>query len=582
MSAPSPKLAIRAAALAAFLATAALGWNLAGGSATAPPETGGPAATSAKTSKRPDRGTGRYGTPAHVRAAMKTIREAGSPEGRMRATIELANSLPVSELGEWLDGRWFDTGEGFDLTLFNKIAKHRWREEDPEGLLLWSFKNGPETANNILNEWAASDPRRMIEFYRQHPNDPMELGSLAVLAGNDPELAIERLREMIGRGISPNHSGYYEQQLLTQLAAKSPAELEAALASLPAAWQAKAEAALVGERLKTSFDDEIRKLWARPDGWKLFESSGSSLGIGAKLLGELENLPASWKAGMASNFYRYLNSSNAEQWIDADLEGGGFTDEQAKRIRMGAMQNLSAQKPELILNYLGEMDLDESDRRNLISNVFANAMRNPGKAEELMALLDSEEDRKVAQAYIDQRNQPQVAAVKVEEPAEWLAQAAAMEHPGSSYQFVSMLRNWDPGKIGELTGQFRAMPDEGKRKIAELLSGQSYGGMELAPSLQGEAIRYLVSDLENVAEDHQANAVNEQTRLAANHAVKWVAKDPVAASEWVQTLPAGEPRLWAQKNLAKNWALYDPQAAGQWVASLPADARTEVQGFMKK
>jgi hypothetical protein len=540
---------------------------------------GGPAAASAKISKRPDRGQGRYGTPAHVRAAMKTIREAGSPEGRMRATIELANTLPVSELGDWLDGRWFDTGEGFDLTLFNKIAKHRWQQEDPEGLLLWSFKNGAETG--ILNEWIVSDPRRMIDFYRRNPNDQMEVISLTQVAKTNPALAIERLQEMIGRGMSRDAS-YYEQQLLTQLAAKSPAELEAAFASLPAAWQAKAEAALVGERLKTSFDDEIRKLWARPDGWKLFESSGSSLGIGAKLLGELENLPASWKAGMASNFYRYLNSSNAEQWIDADLEGGGFTDEQAKRIRMGAMQNLSAQKPELILNYLGEMEMDENDRRNLISNVFANAMRNPGKAEELMALLDSEEDRSVAQAYIDQRNQPQVAAVKVEEPAEWLAQAAEIEHPGSSYQFMSLLRNWDQEKIGELTGQFRAMPDQGKAKIAELLSGQSYGGMELAPSLQGEAIRYLVSNLDNVTEGHQAIVVTEWTRLVSNHAVRWAAKDPVAASEWVQTLPAGEPRLWAQKNLAKNWALYDPQAAGQWVASLPADARTEVQGFMKK
>jgi hypothetical protein len=580
MSAPSSKLAIRAAALAAFFATAALGWNLAGGSGTASPETGGPAAVNAKTSKRADRGTVRYGTPAHVRAAMKTIREAGSPEGRMRATIELANTLPVSELGDWLDGRWFDTGEGFDLTLFNKIAKHRWQQEDPEGLLLWSFKNGGETG--ILNEWAASDPRRMIDFYRRNPNDQLELRSLAEVAKKDPALAIERLQEMIGRGISRDAFGYYDQQLLTQLAAKSPAELEAALATMPAAWQGKVEAALVGERLKTSFDEEIRKLWERPDGWKLFESSASGQGIGEKLLGELENLPASWKAGMASNYYRFLNASNAEQWMEADLEGSGFTAEQAKRIRMGAMQNLSSQKPELILSYLGEMELDENDRRNVIGNVFANAMRNPGKAEELMALLDSDEDRKLAQAYIDQSSQPQVAAVKVEEPAQWLEQAAAIEHPGSGFQFMWMLRDWDAGKIGELTGQFRAMPDEGKRKVAELLSGRHGGGIELAPALQGEAIRYLISNPEDVGEGHQANAVNEQTRLAANHAVRWAAKDPVAASEWVQTLPAGDPRLWAQKNLAKNWAQYDPQAAGQWVASLPADVRTEVQGFMKK
>ena len=63
--------------------------------------------------------------------------------------------------------------------------------------------------------------------------------------------------------------------------------------------------------------------------------------------------------------------------------------------------------------------------------------------------------------------------------------------------------------------------------------------------------------------------------------MRWAEKDPVAASDWVQTLPSGDGKLWAQKNLAANWAQYDPEAAKRWAASLPADARTEVQDFMK-
>lgn len=580
MSAPSSNHAVRAGAVAAFVATAALGWNLAGESKPAAPVAATPAGTTAKKSARTERGNGRYGTPAYVREAMKSIRNAGSTEGRMRATIELARTLPVADIAAWLDGRWFDTGDGFDLTLFNKIVKQRWREEDPESLLLWSFKNGAETSQSIVREWAANDPQRLIEFYRKNPNDAMELQSLSEVAKKDPALAIGRLQEMIARGIPSSASGY-DQFLLTKLAASSPAALEAALGSLPAAWQVKAEMALVGERLKTSFDEEIRKLWDRPDGWKLFENCAYGEGVSEKLLGELANLPASWRTSMASNYHRYLNFANAETWIDADLEGSGFTDEQAKRIRMGALQNLTYQKPELTLELLGEMEMDDNERRSVISNVFANAARNPEKLENLMAMLASDEEREMARTAVGQ-SIGGASTPKVEEPADWLAQAGEIDHQGSSYQFVSMLQNWDKEKIAELTGQFRAMPDEGKRKVATLLTGQNFGGESLDPALQAEAIRYLVATPLEQAENGQEGLRVQDAHLASVHAVKWAAKDPVAASEWVQTLPAGDAKLWAQKNLAKNWAQYDPDAAGQWVASLPAAARKELEGFMKK
>lgn len=583
MSAPTSNHTVRVGAVAAFLATAALGWNLAGESKPAAPVVAAPSGTPAKKSARTERGNGRYGTPAYVRDAMKSIRDAGSTEGRMRATIELANNLPVADIAAWLDGRWFDTGDGFDLTLFDKIVKQRWREEDPESLLLWAFKNAAVTSQSILREWADKDPQRLIEFYRKNPNDRMELQSLSEVAKKDPALAISRLQEMIARGIPASALGY-DEYLLTNLAAKSPAALEAALGSLPTSWQVKAETALIGERLKTSFDEEIRKLWERPDGWKLFESSARGEGVGAKLLGELTNLPASWRGAMASSYYRFVDGSNAEAWIGADLEGNGFTEEQAKRIRKGALQNLTYQKPELALKLLGDMEMEDGERRSTINNVFANAARNPEKAVKLLALLESDEDRTMAQSVIDQRTQNGGAsAPKVEEPADWLAKVGEVDpNSAASYQFMSTLEDWDKDKIANLMGQFRTMPEEGKRKVAAMLSGQSFVSDELEPAVQGEAIRYLVANPAEPAGDGQEGQGSKDDHLASVHAVKWAAKDPVAASEWVQTLPAGDAKLWAQKNLAKNWAQYDPDAAGQWVASLPAAARKEVEGFMKK
>ena len=103
---------------------------------------------------------------------------------------------------------------------------------------------------------------------------------------------------------------------------------------------------------------------------------------------------------------------------------------------------------------------------------------------------------------------------------------------------------------------------------------------ELEPALRGEAIRHLVIN-PPVANDPDSS-IEPAIQLASTHAVYWANKDPEAASAWVQNLPAGEAKLWEQKNLAANWILYDPDAAGQWVKTLPADARGEVEKFMKK
>ena len=46
----------------------------------------------------------------------KPIRGAASPEARMRATLDLANSLPPSEFAAWLDGGFFTLREGAALT----------------------------------------------------------------------------------------------------------------------------------------------------------------------------------------------------------------------------------------------------------------------------------------------------------------------------------------------------------------------------------------------------------------------------------------------------------------------------------
>jgi hypothetical protein len=569
----------RAGAILGFLAMVVLGWKIADRPQAPPAVQEVQTGDAAKPAKRPDRSSRRGGAPEAVRQRMAGLRAISSSGDRMRATIELANTLPASEIAAWLDGRWFDTGRGFDVTLFNKILKERWAREDPEGLVLWGLKNNSSQASATLAQWAETDPQRMLTFFKEHPNRDLELQTLTVVAKNNPAVALQALQDMKPGGNSRGGmSSYYLGQLIQQLAESSPAALERALESLPTSVQTSAEAALVGQKLKTSFTAEIEKLWARPDGWKIFEAAlDNSDGMGEQIFANLANMPASWRASIASNSYSMIGNSDPEKWAKLDLEGMGFTAEQASSIHSMALTKFGYKNPEAALKLMAGMELNENARQNMLGNVFRNFRGGAEKAEALLALLGSDEDREAARVAMAQNyNSP---VTKIETPEAWLETVGTADPNASSYQYFSMLRQWDQEKLTDLGSKFQSMPDAQKQTVAKILT-QNSGYAENIKPLQADALRYLIANPVEPKEGEQRQS--RTTDQASEFAVNWARSDPAAAGDWVRSLPAGEARQWAQKNLAANWAQYDPEATEQWINSLPADDRPPVREFLKK
>jgi len=579
MSAPSP-IVFRSASAAAFVATALAGWHLAGDHSSASPAPGEESGT-AKVAKRVERSVRHSGPPAHVRAELDAIRDAGSTGNRMRATIDLATRLPVADLAEWLEKHWFDTGDGFDLTLFRKIAMQRWREEDPEGLMAWNMKNSPGNISQTMSSWVKTDPARALAFFQEHPNQSMEMRILAEVAKVDAALALSHLKEMIDRGMGSRSGSDLDERLFQEIAKRDPAALEAALDSLPPVWRIRAEGAAVGARLKADFAGELRELRDRPDGWKVFQAAmGSTEGVKDKLFNELANLPSSWKSGLAAETHRYVDQESAAKWLDVDLEGMGFSQSQTRNIHFMALQYHSFQKPVEALEKLADFGLEEEQKRNLISNIFGNSGRDPEMAEKLMAALDNDVDRAVAQKSLDGM-QLSSNETKVENPTEWLEKVGTLD-PNQSFRFMHQLDQWDKEKIAVLADEFRVMPDEKKLPVAKLLATGFYTE-EGDQGLRGEAIRFLVGQPQTPQEEGvlQQESFNP-SQIASRYAVMLATKDPDSATQWVRSLPNGEAKQWAQKNLAANWAKYDPDAMDQWVKSLPSADRTEVEAFLKK
>lgn len=577
----------RGACAAAFVAAALAGWHFTG-STTAPAAAGATPGQTAgpENGKRARRAGRNSGVPEHVRQTMAAIRNAGSPEQRMRATIELANSLPIAELAEWLENRWFDAGEGYELSLFHKIALQRWEAEDREGMIAWNLKGDSYRAAQMLAALAKEDPARALAFLNGHPNPGLEMQTLTAIAGTDPALALAHMKEMFERPGQQTLRNFFQNDLFRTLAQKDPAALEAALGTFPQPWQSRAEAALVGERLEKSFSDELAQLATRPDGWMIFKGAlGGREKMLARFMDELPNLPDSWKRKIGNEAYRFVSTNNAREWLEMDLAALGMDERQQRHLRHTAIQHYSFTNPAGALAMIDGLGLDDQSRKSIISNVISNnTPASPEKIGEIIAALGSEEDREAARALVEARQESSGSGdSKVKGPEEWLEKMSTVSE-NNTYMLFNMLRGWDKEKMSALADGFRGMPDDKKLPVAKALASSfHYRGVD--SSLQGEAIRYLVSQppAEEGADSNTPTRSNDDpVQVASRYAVSLSGSDPDAAVRWVQSLPAGEARQWAQKNLASNWRNYDPEAVKQWLDTLPAAERKEVEGYLEK
>ena len=518
---------------------------------------------------------------------LASIRLAGSPEARMRATIDLANSLSPAEFAAWMDGGWFNLRGGPELMVFTKIIMERWQLEDEEGLLAWTLKNQNASEEQIdlmeqtITKLAEKAPQRLIDFFKKHPNADQEMLALSQIASARPDLAFARFQEMLANGSA---DGLSAKPLLEKLAKNSPEKFAVLLNSLPTNLRAEAESVLSQIRMEGSFADEIRHLWGRPDGLNIFQQSQYSAGeIGTKILGELANLPPEWRSQIASNSRDFVDKKNAEQWWSADLAAADFTDKDANLLRTRALSILGREKPEEAIRRMDELDLDASARRQFIAELFGH-IRDTGKARELASQLASEEERKMIEKRLAPQDLPDRQETKVETPEEWLTRAGEIDLTHSnSGQWLSLSGQWDEEKTAVLAKGFEALEPRKKQQVAQVII-KGLGSYTDNPHEPGriytDALRYLVTNpppnMDGNDNDHIVSF------LSSAYVVNLSASDPVAASAWVGTLPSSNAKFLAQQNLIDNWIQYDPKAAEQWQRSLPAAEQAKLEETLKK
>lgn len=513
------------------------------------------------------------------------IRAARTPEDRMRATMNLANTLPVEGFASWIDGGRFSPRDGMDLMLFTNLLKERWQNEAPESFSLWAMKHDNGDDENLRATWARSEPERLLALFKKHHDDLLEIRVLSQIAEFHPDLALRRFQEMLAAGL-PGESGGYIGDLMDKLSRSSPKALEAALDSLPMdrGVRFEAESHLIGQKMLTSFTDEIDKLRERPDGLKLLLSildrDDNDASRSLDLIDELGKFPESWRRDLVECGHHFMSSRCAMKWFTADLEGHGFDGKEASKVRLSALGFMPAEEA---LQQMTSIDLSTEDRRKVLGRIFRSLGDSEDEYHSMLSMLASDEDRD----FINKSFQPLKATIpnapSIETPSEWLA--AFEKDSGSFENQIWVIRQWDPEKIDILTQQFDNLPSVRKIKLATALmvNGRS--------PLLGNATAYLIGqpwDATQLREAYSFNQPEEATseelkaELASDYVFGMAEEDPEGAGRWISALPEGIPKLWAVRNLHTLWKEYDPAAADDWMKSLPVATQNQVKLLGKK
>jgi len=93
-----------------------------------------------------------------------------SEKDRLRDAIELAHSLPSSELGAWITQERFTARNGHSLALFQQIALDRWSRSDPASFLDWVRINGGDSLGPQLAVLFKNHPEVLSEALASHQN----------------------------------------------------------------------------------------------------------------------------------------------------------------------------------------------------------------------------------------------------------------------------------------------------------------------------------------------------------------------------------------------------------------------------
>ncbi|WP_035608707.1 hypothetical protein [Haloferula sp. BvORR071] len=563
--------------LAAFAFAAGAGWLAGGMINPAPAAAHGEAAVKASARKMAKASPQRM--PDQVKAAMAAIRNAATPEERQRATIQLARRLPVDQLALWYKRNWFDLEGGMEETIFETITRERWLAEDPEGLLGYTLERERNDLHNDTRElagaWARRDPDAAFGFLVEKKGDDdfgyLLTGMGQALAKENPARVLAELGKLY-RDPAFNEGFGELGDLFEALGEAAPDAFVHELAAWHEPIRGHALEKYTRTALKKDFAGTVAGLTGVENGSKLvLDAIRYDQDLEKQVAASRASFPPAWFAEIASSLAYRVVAENPGQWLAEDLAAAGFSAAQTKEMRDAAIE-LMARDPRRLASLLGEIAWT-GDERNIAVSKALQAFPNAEDAAAWAAGLSDPQDIAAAQSSLEWQAKQALEKQRDKSPGSWVDKWS--ENASSfDYWATEPLAKWTQQDAIAAAKAFDELPDERKQLLATKLESRS----KLPEPLQAQALGYLVEKTDAANQ----SAIQRLNRTTCEFAARWGASDPESGGKWVRSLPAGEIRSWAAKNLAAAWAEQEPAAARHWAASLPSAERTAVEDFLKE
>jgi hypothetical protein len=551
--------------LAVMLAGALGGW-LSGSPQVE--EANPPPLTRSTSSSRPPRVSN---VPAEVLERVRLLRLAADRSERLRQAVILATNLPLQEFPLWYQGNFLSFLDDGIESIFYQILTERWLEAEPLVAARWMLENGKGSSNRALSVWAARDQEAAIGFVAALPAEkraellPGLIQAVGRTSVSEALLLLEQWRP----------PSLYATHLLRDLARQD----RAAMVSHAQNLNGEARTELLQAAAAAWIKDDLpwvvslmQREGIEPGMFVHLISKSLDSAEGRIFIEQAGALPEGWLESMQPDHLRQLVISNAADWLALTGPRPGISAEVLRTIQIEA-----ASSPRWYnelratgLKLVESGDWLPMEARLKIAETLSFLWKDaPEAARRWVDSLDGELQAAAANGLAAMEKELESSSRASKSPDE-------VVHALQSGTHVSFYGNdWSAAQMAQAVQAANAILPA--TAVNLLSKGVDHLPKPLATAIIGRALA--------APEDHAHDPSSITSRLRYDatwtFAAAWAAEEPASAAAWVESLPAGEVRLWAAKNVALQWQQYSTAEVHAWAAKLPQAERDAISSLLK-
>lgn len=510
--------------------------------------------------------------PPEVRLRVGQVRQARCPAERLRQVVVLATNLPLADFPTWLAGDFLGFLDDGIESVFEQILTDRWLAADPVGGASWLLENGSGSAAKAVVGLVRTDEAAAVALVKSLPAATSGEAVSAVIAAvgkrSVPE-ALDLLDELRSAALD-------SREVIGRLARL---DREAVL-EYAAATTGELRRGVLMEVAGACLDQDLRWVVAMLQreglGPEVLEELAAATGHGSTGLTVLRQaafLPPGWLETLSQRDHGQLTSGCEIEWLKLKTGKPGLPKAVLQRLQLQAAATpwWNNDKRETGLKLVEHGDwLPLQARTKIAETLVLRWQDDPAAASRWVANLEGDLRAAGEKGLVKLRSEISAAqqAAQLKTPAEVMGALAS----GTLTGFPRSAVAWDAAETADavrLVGSFA--PDQITGMLGPIRDDD--GGLP-RPVLGAILTQAFAVPLATGAGREAFE--RERTQAACRLAAGWAITEPALAAAWVETLPAGEARLWAAKNVALQWRQYSTAETRAWAAKLPEPERKAV------